>query len=350
MTGKKIILTGDRPTGRLHLGHYVGSLANRVRLQDEYDCHFLIADYQVLGDYLEKAGDVAENVRQIALDWMSVGMDPEKSAFVVQSHVPQFSELHMYFSMLVSVARLKRNPTIKDELEGRGEVLENMSYGYLGYPVSQAADILLFKANLVPVGEDQVAHIEQTREIARRFNFLFGRGKVVFPEPEALVSETPRLPGLDEKPPIGPDGFAIPRKMSKSLGNAIALSDPPEEVVKKVTSAFTDPTRLKKTDPGHPEKCNIYTYYTCFLKSIAPLRKEECAGGKIGCVACKKELASALNAFLDPIRAKRKEFEAQPEKVRKALQRGTEKGRAEGEATMKEVKEAVGFAYRGLVD
>lgn len=433
---KKIVLTGDRPTGKLHLGHYVGSLKNRVALQDHYDCHFIIADFQVLGDHLEKAGEVERNIREITLDWLSVGMDPNRSTFFVQSHVPQLTDLTMYFSSLVTVARCQRNPTIKSEMyekvraqaeqlmlniEGQEEFTwkalrihsvlselsgwydeklreiprtildglfkgdsfekrftdycqgnlsgirdfkgaiaqkfleedeELMSYAFLGYPVSQAADILLFKAHLVPVGEDQKAHIEQTREIARDFNRIFCEPKgvpPVFPVPEALIGEVPRLPGLDEKPPLGADGFAIPRKMSKSLGNCIYLSDPADEVEKKVRAAFTDPTRLRKDDPGHPDKCNIFAYYEAFDREAAPLRKSECAEGRIGCVACKKQMAATINRLLDPIRARRAEYEGDANAVSKALKEGTEKARAIGEKTMSDVREAVGYGYKSLL-
>jgi len=244
---KKRILTGDRPTGPMHLGHYVGSLENRIRLQDEYDCFFIIADYQFLTDHLRETEEVAHYVKTDLLDWLSVGMDPEKSTFFIQSMIPEIAELTMYFSMLVSVARLQRNPTVKEEFKESG--LRAISYGFLGYPVSQAADILIVRADLVPVGDDNLPHVEQTREIARTFNATFGE---VFPVPEGLVGRVARLPGLDGK------------KMAKSAGNAIYLSDAPEEVRLKVNAAITDPARIRSTDEGYPDICNIYQYHLAF--------------------------------------------------------------------------------------
>jgi len=253
---KKRILTGDRPTGPLHLGHYIGSLKNRVKLQNKYDCFFIIADYQVLTDHLSETEKIQKNIKEIVLDYLSVGIDPSRSTIFIQSKIPAIAELTMFFSMMVSFQEVKRNPTVKTEFKlakERGRVSE-ISYGFVGYPVSQAADILFVRAHLVPVGKDQLPHIELTQEIARRFNRLFTR---VFPIPKPLVGEVPVLPGLDGK------------KMSKSLGNAIYLSDSPEVVKKKVMKAVTDPARIHPTDKGHPEVCNVFQYHKAFNKKEA---------------------------------------------------------------------------------
>lgn len=290
---KKRILTGDRPTGPLHIGHYVGSLENRVRLQDDYDCFFIIADYQVLTDHLKETKQTEYVIQQVLLDWLSVGLDPEKSTFFIQSQIPEIAELTMFFSMLVTLARLQRNPTVKEEFKTSG--LHAMSYGFLGYPVSQAADILIVRSNLVPVGDDNLPHVEQTREIARAFNSIFGE---VFPVPEAQVGEVARLPGLNGQ------------KMSKSINNAIYLKDTPEAVNQKVSLAITDPARIKANDTGHPDICNIYKYHLAFNKMEVRDIKERCQHGKIGCVACKQNSTEVINAFLDPIREKRTYFES----------------------------------------
>ena len=241
---EKRILTGDRPTGKLHLGHYVGSLQNRVELQEKYDTFLIIADVQALTTNFDQPEQLSEDVRQVARDYLAAGIDPEKTTIFVQSLVPEIAELTVYFSMITTVNQLRHNPTIKSEAEQYG--YKEMSYGFLGYPVSQAADITFCRSNLVPVGEDQIPHIEQTRKIARKFNNMYGE---VFPEPEALISDFPRLMGLDGK-----------NKMSKSLNNAIYLSDSEEEVNQKVMRAKTDPARIHKDDPGHPEVCTVYHY------------------------------------------------------------------------------------------
>ncbi len=250
----KRILTGDRPTGPLHLGHYVGSLRNRVRLQEQYDTFIIVADVQALTTHWETPELLGENVREVALDNLSAGLDPDKVSIFVQSMVPQIAELTVLFGLYTTVSRLRHNPTIKTEAKQYGYT--DMTYGFLGYPVSQAADILFCRANLVPVGEDQLPHVEVTRFVARRFNELYGE---VFPEPEAMVSEVSRLVGLD--------GNA---KMSKSLGNAIYLKDNPDEIRKKVMSAVTDPARIRKTDPGHPEICTIFAYHRLSTPKRSP--------------------------------------------------------------------------------
>ncbi|MCH7705633.1 MAG: tryptophan--tRNA ligase, partial [Chloroflexi bacterium] len=280
--GKKRILTGIRPTGALHLGHYVGALENWVRLQDEYDCFFLIADYQALGDHLDDIEGIRRSVIEVGMDWLAVGLDPERSTFVVQSYVPEHAELAMLLSMLTPLGMLERNPTLKaerDQLEPR-----SLSVGFYTYPISQVADILLPKAHLVPVGEDQLPHIEMTREIVRRFNNRYGE---LFPEPQSLVGRVARLPGTDGQ-----------AKMSKSLGNAIYLSDDAATVTEKVRRMYTDPTRIHATDPGHVEGNPVFIYHDAFNPDKAEVQdlKERYLVGKVGDVEVKEKLARALNA------------------------------------------------------
>ena len=329
---KQKILTGDRPTGPLHLGHYVGSLKNRLRLQDDYDCFFIIADFQYLTDGLTKTERVEEFVKEVVLDWLSVGMDPNKSTFFIQSRIPEIAELTMYFSMMVTLPRLQRNPTVKEEFKTSG--LHAMSYGFLGYPVSQAADILVVRSHLVPVGDDNLPHVEQTREIARMFNGIFGP---VFPIPEPLVGEVARLPGLDGK------------KMGKSAGNAIYLKDTVEEVQRKVGSAITDPARVRATDIGHPDVCNIYQYHLAFNHKEAPNIERDCRQGRIGCVACKKDIADKINSFLVPIRDNRAYFEARPSLVVEALKEGIKRALKESRETIKLVREVMHYSYVDLL-
>jgi tryptophanyl-tRNA synthetase len=329
---KKRILTGDRPTGPLHLGHYVGTLENRVRFQNDYDCFFIIADYQVLTDHLEETEQTEQNVKQVLLDWLSIGLTPEKSTFFIQSKIPEITELTMYFSMLVTLARLQRNPTVKEEFKAAR--LRAMSYGFLGYPISQAADILIVRSNLVPVGDDNVPHVEQTREIARAFNRMF---KEVLPVPEALVGRVARLPGLDGQ------------SMGTSRNNAIFLSDTPEEVIQKVNMAITDPARIRATDKGHPDICNIYQYHCAFNSAEAPDIEQRCEQGRIGCVACKENAAEKINSFLEPIRTKRAFFEARPSIIKEALQAGNRRTLKEGKETIELVREAMHFDYKDLL-
>ena len=328
---KKRILTGDRPTGPLHIGHYSGSLENRVRLQDEYDCFFIIADYQYLTDGLRQTERIQEYIKEVVLDWLSVGMDPNKSTFFIQSMIPEIAELTMDFSMMVTLSRLHRNPTVKEEFKTSG--LHAMSFGFLGYPISQAADILIVRSNLVPVGDDNLPHVEQTREIARTFNSIYGE---VFPIPEGKVGEVARLPGLNGQ------------KMSKSMSNAIYLKDTPEEVNRKVGMAITDPARIKATDIGHPDICNIFKYHLAYNKAEAGDIENRCRKGKIGCVACKKNAAAVINAFLDPIREKRAEYEARPGIIKDALQIGNERALKESRETMRLVRKAMHFNYEDL--
>ncbi|MGE5405893.1 MAG: tryptophan--tRNA ligase, partial [Candidatus Saccharibacteria bacterium] len=283
---KKRILTGDRPTGKLHLGHYVGSLENRVRLQHEYDTFIIIADIQALTTNFDRPENLKQDIFNIAMDYLSAGLDPNVATIFIQSLVPALHELPMYYGLFVPVNVLRINPTIKTEAKQHG--FKDMPYGFLGYPVSQAADITAFKANLVPVGEDQIPHIELTRKIARRFNDLY---KPVLVEPEALIGEVPRLAGLYGK-----------AKMSKSLNNAIFLSDPDTEVQAKIKNAITDPARIRATDPGHPDICSVFNYQNVFCKERVDDLRQECEGGKIGCVACKKNLSASINALLEPMR------------------------------------------------
>lgn len=338
-TAKQIILTGDRPTGKLHLGHYVGSLKNRVELQDKYETFIIVADFQVLVDHLEDSRQIEVNIREIVLDYLSVGIDPYKSTIFIQSAVPQLAELTMFLSMLVTVSRLRRNPTVKAEAQriGIDSDQDNIVYGFLGYPVSQAADILLFRANCVPVGEDQRPHIEQTRELALRFNGLFGD---VFPLPDIFVSEMPRLPGLSGQ-----------GKMSKSLGNAVYLSDPPEVVHRKVMSMYTDPTRKRAFAPGHIEGNVVFVYLDAFDSDIEHVSalKDQYRGGKIGDVALKNYLFEVLRRFLDPIQRRRAEFESRPDYVKQVISQGCRRAREVGETTMKLVRHAVRFDYPNLL-
>lgn len=333
---KKRILTGDRPTGPLHIGHYVGSLANRIKLQDEYDCFFIIADYQVLTDHLSDTALIENNIREIVLDWLAVGIDPEKSTFFIQSRVPQIAELTMYFSMIVSVPEVQRNPTVKDEMKAAKIGKKEISYGFMGYPISQAADILCVRADLVPVGEDQLPHIEHTREIARRFNRLFAP---VFPEPKALLGSFPRLPGIDGK------------KMSKSGNNAIFLKDSPEEIKKKIMSAYTDPTRVHATDPGHLEGNVVFDYLDAFLSDKEELAdwKKKYKKGQVGDVAVKKRLIEILLAFLAPIQEKRRAFASKPHLIREILDHGIKHTTQETEITLQHTRAAMRMDYRSLL-
>jgi tryptophanyl-tRNA synthetase len=329
---KKRILTGVRPTGAMHLGHYAGALENWIRLQDEYECFFLIADYQV-SDYADDIDTVRAAVHEIALDWLAVGLDPAKSHFVIESLVPEHAELTLWLSWYVPLARLQRNPTLKAEMEDFES--KSVPVAFFTYPVMQVANILMPKANLVPVGEDQLPHIEMTREIARRFNRLFGD---VFPEPEALVGRVPRLVGLD--------GDA---KMSKSRNNAIFLKDDEATVTKKVMSMFTDPTRLRATDPGHVEGNPVFMYHDAFNPNEAEVQdlKDRYVAGKVGDVEVKQKLAAALNTFLGPVRERRAHFAARPEIAREALASGTAFGKKTAEATMSEVRSALRLDYLG---
>ncbi len=331
MTRKKRILTGDRPTGSLHLGHYVGSLANRVKLQDEYESYIIIADVQALTTHWEKDENLKHDVFQIATDYLAAGIKPEISTIFIQSMIPEIHELAMYYAMFTTVNVLRHNPTIKSEAAQHG--LSDMTYGFLGYPVSQAADITIFQADLVPVGEDQIPHIELCRKIVRRFNELY---EPVLVEPQVLVGEVPRLLGLDGK-----------EKMSKSLNNCIFLADGPGEVKQKVWEAVTDPARIRKTDLGHPEVCTVYAYHQVFNKDEVEEVEADCRGGKIGCVQCKKKLSDRLNGLLEPMRERRQVYLERPDLVKDILQEGTKKAHKVAKETMLEVRSAMKINYFG---
>ena len=328
---KKRILSGMRPTGRLHLGHLFGVLENWRKLQEEYECFFMVADWHALMSEYEKAQSqsLKENIIDNVVDWLACGISPQKSNIFIQSHIKEHSELHLIFSIITPLGWLERCPTYKEQL--REAAYRDLStYGFLGYPVLQAADILLYKANCVPVGSDQLAHLELTREISRRFNSLYKNN--IFPEPEALLTQGARI--------LGTDG----RKMSKSYGNYIALSDESAVIAQKVQSMFTDPKRIKLSDPGHPDKCNVHSYYALF----APERKKEidelCRKSKIGCTDCKKELAGIMLKYLEPIQTKRAALLKDKNKIYDILEDGRKKAQEVASETILEVKELLGMS------
>ena len=334
-SNKKRILTGDRPTGRLHIGHYFGSLKKRVELQNsgEYDQFILIADVQALTDNFNNPEKVRKNVREVAMDYLACGIDPKKSTIFIQSMIPEIAELTVFYSNLVTIARLQRNPTVKTEIAQKKELFgESVTYGFLGYPVSQAADITALGGDVVPAGEDQEPLIEQCREIVRRFNSIYGD---VLKEPQIMLSEGKRIKGLDGN-----------EKMGKSLGNAIFLSDSDEEIYKKVMGAVTDPGRIKKDDKGNPDICMVYYYHKLFStpEEVENVCKE-CRAGERGCVGCKKQLIQNICDTLKPIKEKRAYYEAHPEIVDKILIEGTEKARKEAKEIMRKIKEAMMLNY-----
>ena len=332
LTSRKVILTGIRPTGPLHLGHYAGALETWLRLQSEYECFFLIADYQV-SDYADDIEHVRQSVWEVALDWLAVGLDPEKSHFVIESLVPHHAELTVLLSWFMPLGRLQRNPTLKAELEGLELGGKGVPVGFFIYPVMQVANILLPRAHLVPVGEDQLPHIEMTREVARRFNRDF---REVFVEPEGLVGRVPRLVGLDGQ-----------AKMSKSLGNAIYLKDDATTVQRKVMSMYTDPTRLRATDPGHLEGNPVFMYHDAFNPNAHEVNdlKARYVKGTVGDVEVKTRLVAAVNHLLEPIRERRAYFEAHPQLVRDALDKGSEVERKVAETTMAAARSALSLDY-----
>ena len=309
-----------RPTGKLHLGHLTGALENWVSLQQEYNNYHLVADYHVLTTNLDTSL-IYQNSVEMVKDWLAAGIDPARSPIFRQSKVKEHTELHLIFSMLITAARLERNPAVKDQV--RDLHIENVSYGHLGYPVLQAADILLYKGDLVPVGEDQVPHVEISREIARRFNNQYG---TVFPEPEPKLTNFARLPGLDGN------------RMSKSIGNTILLSDGPEEIQKKMRSAVTDPLKVRKNDPGRPEICLVFSYHQKFNPGEVKEIEAGCRSGKLGCVECKQRAAAAINAALAPMRERRAQYDAHPERVEDVLQDGERRAHERASATMAEVR------------
>ncbi len=324
---KPRILTGIRPTGALHLGHYVGALKNWVALQDEYECYFLIADYQALGDHFDDIDLIRRSVLEVTLDWLAVGLNPERASFVVQSYVPEHAELTMLLSFVTPLGMLERNPTLKSELDSLP--VENRTVGFFNYPMSQVADILLPRAHLVPVGEDQAPHIEMTREVARKFNRMFDR---VFPEPAALIGDVGRL--------VGTDGNS---KMSKSMGNTIMLSDDAATVEKKVRGMFTDPNRIRADIPGRVEGNPVFQYHDAFNPDIAQVDdfKARYRAGTVGDVEVKVALAMALNEFLDPIRERRQAYASDTSYVEDVLMDGVRRGRKIAEETMQRVRDAM---------
>ncbi len=323
---KKRILSGMRPTGKLHLGHLVGALENWVALQNEYDNYHLIADYHALTTNLDSS-EIYTNSLDMLIDWLSAGLDPVKSPMFRQSEIKEHAELHLIFSMLITSARLERNPTLKDQI--RDLNLDNVSYGHLGYPVLQSADILLYKGDVVPVGEDQVPHIEITREIARKFNAQWGE---VFPEPEPKLTKFARLPGLDGN-----------MKMSKSTGNTILLSDSPDDMKKRIRSAVTDPQKARKGDPGRPEVCVIFTYHQKFNPEQVPEIEQNCKSGALGCVDCKLNCTSKIADTLAPMREKRAYYESHPDEVKNILQDGETRAKAVAKHTMEQVRSVMKF-------
>jgi tryptophanyl-tRNA synthetase len=320
---KKRILSGMRPTGKLHLGHLVGALSNWAKLQDEYDCFFMVADWHALMSEYENPKGIRENILDNAADWLACGISPEKSVLFVQSQVQEHLELYMAFSLLTPLGWLERCPTYKEQLrEVKNRDLK--TYGFLGYPVLQAADILVYRADAVPVGEDQLPHLELTRQIARRFNSLYK--KELFPQPQAILTKEARLLGLDG------------RKMSKSYGNFIALSEEENSIRSKTQKMFTDPSRIKRSDPGHPEKCNVHNYYAVFAPARAGEIDRLCRQAKIGCTECKRELAEILIRFLAPIRKKRKDLLSDPGQIWEILERGNARARDLARSTIREVR------------
>ncbi|AZR72325.1 tryptophan--tRNA ligase [Anoxybacter fermentans] len=332
------ILSGSRPTGRQHLGHLKGILENWASLQDDYECIFEVADWHALTTKYNRTYELKDNIRETVIDWISAGIDPKKSIIFVQSDVKEHAELALLFSMIVSVGRLERNPTYKEQVQELN-LGDSVSLGLLSYPVLQAADILIYKADTVPIGEDQLPHLELTREIARRFNYLYGKVKEngdgeereeILPIPEPLLAKVPRLPGTDR------------RKMSKSYGNAIYLADSPDEILKKVKSMITDPQRVRLKDPGDPEVCTVYDYHKIFSHpELVEECSTKCREAGIGCAKCKQYLVEMLVEYLAPIQKKRKELEAQPEIIDEILENGKEKATKIARQTMEEIREAM---------
>ncbi len=333
---KKTILTGLRPTGNLHLGHLFGAGQNYVKLQNDYDFYLEIADVQALTDNFNNPEKVRKNVREITADLLAIGLDPAKVNFFIQSKIPEIAELTVFYSNLVTVARLQRNPTVKAEIAQKKELFgnngEGITYGFLGYPVSQAADITCFAGELIPVGDDQLPLIEQCREIVRKFNNIYGN---VLTEPEPYLSKTTRIKGLDGN-----------EKMGKSLGNAVYLIDDEETIKKKIMGAITDPNKIKKDDKANPEVCMVYYYHKLVNneKSVNHIC-QECQEGKRGCVKCKTELIAKMNEFLKPIKERRQKYEENPELIDKILEEGTIKAQLKAKEEMKKIKKAMKIDY-----
>ena len=333
MAIKDRILTGDRPTGNLHIGHYFGSLKNRIELQDKYETFIEVADVQALTDNFNNPEKVQRNVKEIVIDQLSAGLDPKKATIFIQSMIPEIAELTVFYSNLVTIARLERNPTVKTEIAQKRDIFgESVTYGFLGYPISQAADITAFKGTIIPVGEDQLPLIEQCREIVKKFNSIYGE---TLNMPKAYLSANKRIKGLDGN-----------EKMGKSLGNAIYLKDSNDEISKKVMSAVTDPKRIRKDDLGNPDICMVAYYHKLFSNNNIDNICSECRSGKRGCVSCKKELTENIIKYLKPIREKRKFYEENLDLVDKILSEGTKKARITACETMKDVKKAMKIDYK----
>ncbi len=331
---RKRVLSGMRSTGKLHLGNYVGALQNWVRMQDEYQCFFEVADWHALTTDYADTSRVKENSFEVVLDWLAAGLDPNKSVIFIQSHVPAHAELHLLLSMITPLGWLERVPTYKEQRDNIKDK-DLGTYGFLGYPVLQAADILIYKANFVPVGEDQVAHVELTREIARRFNGFYGSAKSVFPEPAALLTPAAKLPGTDG------------RKMSKSYGNTILLTDPEPVVRQKLKTMVTDPARVRRSDPGNPDVCPVGDLHKIFSskETIAKVN-EGCRSASIGCIECKSWAADALVQLLSPMQERRKKFEENPQLAWDILEDGTRRASAAASETMDHVRAAMGMSLK----
>ena len=329
---RKRVLSGMRSTGKLHLGNYVGALDNWVRMQDEYQCFFEVADWHALTTDYADTSLVKQNSMEVALDWLAAGLDPEKSVIFIQSHVPAHAELHLLFSMITPLGWLERVPTYKEQRDNIKDK-DLGTYGFLGYPVLQSADILIYKADVVPVGEDQVAHVELTREIARRFNGFYGTAKQVFPEPQALLTPAAKLPGTDG------------RKMSKSYGNTIMLTDPEPVVRQKLKTMVTDPARVRRSDPGNPDVCPVGDLHKIF-SDRATMDKVNvgCRSAGIGCIECKGWAADALVQLLVPMQERRKKFEENPRLAWDILEAGTQRASKAAAETMGDVREAMGMS------
>ncbi|MDD4753502.1 MAG: tryptophan--tRNA ligase [Desulfitobacteriaceae bacterium] len=324
---KGTILSGMRSTGKLHLGH-LSVLENWVRLQEDYKCYFFIANWHALTTGFEDTSRIKQNIRDMALDWLSVGIDPEESAVFIQSDVKEHAEMYLLLSMTTPLSWLERVPTYKEQIHQFGQEGKDIStYGFLGYPLLMAADILVYRANAVPVGEDQLPHLEFSREIVRRFNYLFNTDVLI--EPQALLAKVKLLPGIDN------------RKMSKSYANDISLNADSKEIQAKVSQMITDPARIRKTDIGHPDVCTVFTYHNFYNQEEQANIREDCCGGCIGCVGCKKNLAKKLDQFIQPIRERREELAAQPKLVDEILEHGAEKARKKAAETMAMVREAM---------
>jgi tryptophanyl-tRNA synthetase len=324
--GKKRIVSGMRPTGRIHLGHIHGAITNWVKLQDEYDCFYFIADWHALTSNYAETQDLKTYILEIIVDWIASGLDPEKVTFFIQSSIKEHAELHLLFSMITPLPWLERNPTYKEQLKEMGQK-DLYTYGFLGYPVLQAADILIYKAYGVPVGEDQAPHVEMTREIARRFNHIY---KEVFPIPELILAPKSKILGIDR------------RKMSKSYNNAIFISDSPGEITEKVSQMITDPQRKRRNDPGDPAICNVFSFHEIYTDEQTLHQIEsDCKSAGIGCVECKKIMAKNLNTALNPVREKREDLLSHLSRVKEIVEDGNTRARAVAQATMDEVRDAV---------